>query len=523
VKVEFKCLPLTSIRLDPDLSNDVLEITETSTYDESLVKGYIDVQHDFKFTDFIRVWENDQKYYLVENYACYKAHQSFYFGNPGKQVECIILSDATKFQIQEHTQRIKDLREAKLPPHLSRLLTLKVILLAEPNLQFSDFQRMRGVTGKVQSDKGRQLDRDYKLATSDHFFCGLMGIKNLSERPLKPKVGEAIYNYGFCANRLVKILGTNREAIEIFHEHYNQYIESVRQRRHPQDFDVKPIFEWSNLYDADEVILLAEASARKAGYLPLSRAEDRDIEWNIDRSIAHDIKIPVFNFNQRDHGLINVKRLAEFEYKSGIMHFSAKSHLGRIKPTKHGDPIRVKSRDIDPSYESPMNNFEFDSPYFEWVRHNFALSFCVRHRLLKSVGLRAEIFGFADYRPNSTTTYEFASDKFNVWYEDEFIQRMVFKSASLKAEYHPRFKVYYSIKTFLESHSLKAALTNIQITFKDFCLQVFAYVFNEIDLVEEIKKVKGRALYEVLGEATPSELEALIKVVEKMRNEHAAP
>jgi len=525
MKVETNLLPLNSIHIDPELTPDALEVTNVATADEQIVRGYIEILHDYAFTEYIRVWRDQNQYFLVENYACFKGHQTVHADNPNQNIDCIVLSDATKEQVLEHSSRMRELSMSKLDSHLSRVLSLKLLLMANSALTYEDFKRFRNVIGKAQSEEGRKLDRDYKIAISDHFFCGLMGIADLKAKPLKPNLDHAIYRYGFCANELVRILGTDTKAITVFHEKYQEYIEDVRLlRSHPPDYDGKPIYQWTDIYDSDHVVALAEAAARDEGVVTQTRGEDNDQEWKIDRTTSHDIRLPAFRFNQRNIDTRNIKRLAEFEYKSQIMYFSARSHLKRIKPFHHGGFIQVKSKDIDPNYESPMNNLEFDSPYFDWVRKSFMLSYCVRWRLLKSIGLRVEYFGFPDYKPASTTTFTDASAQFNDWYQSEFIGKMVFKSRSGQVEQHPRYRIYFSIKNILEFNVLeeiqKYGPTPQPITFKDFCNKVFRSVFESLDLEDKVIREKGRALYDAFGDTSPDELKEFIEFLAERRSQN---
>lgn len=524
MKVEFNFLPLNAIEVDPELTCEALGVAHVATADEQVVNGYIGIQNDFRVTDFIRVWKSGNQYFLIANYSCFVAHQKFHSDNLGQKVGCVILSDATKIEIQEHTERMKILSEIKVNSHLSRLITVKLLLLAGST--YEDLKRFRGIIGNAQSERGKMLERDYKLASSDYFFSGLLGVKDLKARPIKPDLDEAIYPYGFCANKLLSILGTNERAIAVFHEKYFEYLEDVRLRSRPEDLDVKPIYLWTNVYIPEVVIELAEAAALGSGYLPPTRSEDKDQEWKVDRTITHDIKVPAFNYNQRDIDVRNIKRLAEFEYKTGIMNLSARSHIDRIRPIRHGDLIRTKNKDIDPGYESPMNNFEFDSPYFEWVRRRFMLAYCVRWRLLKSIGLRAEHFGFPDYKPSSTTTYKTASARFNDWYQTEFLGKMVFRSRCGQAEHHPRYRIYFGIKSMLElavlEESQKFGIKPQPVFFKDFCREVFHYIFENMDREDALNKFKARALHEAFGETTPDELKALMEFLTVRRNQISA-
>ena len=441
--------------------------------------------------------------------------------SPGQPVQCVVFTEATRFQVKEHSARMRELLEANVRSHLGRVLSVKSLLLADPELDYEDFKRFRNVIGMAQSKEGKKLERDYKIAVSDQFFLGVMGINDLSQRPLRPSPDQASYTYEFCANKLVPILGVNTKAIEVFHDKLDKYLADVRRRPHPPDFEVKPIHKWKPFYDPDQIVALAENSVRESGYVPNLRMEDKDQEWRIDQ-IGSKVKLPPVEFDRHDLAVPNIKRKVDLCYKSGIIHYSTKSDLAKMKPRHHGDPISIRNRDLDPGYESPMKNLEFDSPYAEIIRESQYLYYSARPRLIKSLGLRADRLGFDDYNPNSESTYTKAASSFSKWFDDEFLGKIFVFSRLPKPEDHPRYRVYSKILEILKLFALHEGTSDTTksdgVKFKDFCNQVFRQVFEMLDAEDEIQRAQSKMLFDVLGPISTDELSSIQNFIIKMRN-----
>lgn len=489
MKVSLETLRLNALEIDYEILPEASESKGVIANHDELIKRYIEIQQQFQISELIRVWKDGDCYIVIQNYTCLKAYQKLYADSPEQKIACLVISGTTRPEVIEYCARIKELTSARIPSHLARLLQVKILLLNKPNLGFEEFKAMRGVVGRVQSKEGKQAERDFKLASCDLFFCGLLGIEDMGKRPLIPDVGKAIYPYGFCANQLLGHLGEDKEAIARFHEEYLKYTSDLEAKPHSEDEDVKPIFERST-YSQIDVINIARWAA---GYrhTVLIGPEDRDQEWVIESAPDGSVKIPNFNFVKDPASNLNFKKLVEAAYKSQLLSRNSLKTIRAIKPRQHGS--RASFGEADMPSSGLMEHVDQISSYLDFIRSERVLYYAVKSRLLKSLRLSPGAFGFADHSPNQKSTWNQIFNSFDQWFGIEFVGNIVRRSGFI-LEDHPFFFSYQTIQRYLVMRANGPSVGVVEVSFGDFVIELFSHLFAVLDARERNEDALARSL-----------------------------
>lgn len=492
LKINLELIRLNALEIDSEILPEASESKGVILNHDELIRRYMEIQDRFQVSDLVRVWKDQGRSIVIQNYACLKAYQKLYADVPEQKIACLVISEATRAEVIEYCLRIKELTSARTPSHLERLLQVKILLLNNPNLTFEEFKEMRGVVGRVQSKEGKQAERDFKLASSDLFFCGLLGIRDMGERPLLPDVGEALYPYGFCANQLLGTLGNGQEIVARFHEEYLKYISDLETKPHSEDEEVKPIFTWSS-YNQNDVLNIARWAA---GYRHSvqNRPEDRDPEWMIESGQDLSVKVPSFSFIKSPSSDPNFKKLVEAAYKSQILSRNSLKVIRAVKPQKHG--VRASFGEVDLPSSGVSEQVDQVSSYLNFIRYERVLYYAVKSRLLKSLRLSAGSFGFVDRNSNQKLTWDQIFYSFDQWFEIEFSGNIVRRS-DFTIDEHPLFFPYQTIHQYLEARKNSSSANGSETSFNDFVLELFSHLFMVLDAKERNEDSLARSMLPV--------------------------
>ena len=103
--------------------------------------------------------------------------------------------------------------------------------------------------------------------------------------------------------------------------------------------------------------------------------------------------------------------------------------------------------------------------------------------LLKSIGLKAHLFGFQSYAPNEVTSFSSAYSSFCNWYEKDFMKNILVNLGG-RRQVHFLSTAIDSIRSYL----LLKEHDPSEVTFADLIQSLFRYVFTELDRQDEIEK-----------------------------------
>jgi hypothetical protein len=425
--------------IDYELLPEAAEREGIDPKHDEAIRRYLEIIDRFEISELIRVWDDGERLLVVQNYPCFRSYQKLYRENPSAKVACLVLSGGSRADVIQYGMMVKELTSAQIPKQLSRLLQLKILMIHNPKITYEEFKYMRGVVGKMQSKEGKEAERDFKIASSDYFFCGLLGIDDMAKRPLAPNLGKAIFTYRFCYERLLRVLGHEVDAQKRFQAEYDQYISGLRMGNRSADEEVRPIFTWQN-YNAEAVAHIATAVA---GFRNgrIFRPEDQDAEWKVEGAADLSVKISAFNVARNAVSDAGFRRLVEAAYVAQLLYRNFIKLIRAIRPARHG--VRCSFSDADLSTNPLIEVIDQIGGYEKFVRSERVLFYSNRGRLFKSYGLVVNAFGFVDYGLGQTTTWKQISNSFEQWFNTEFLQNVVRRSGYLP-ERHPR---HFTFKT----------------------------------------------------------------------------
>ena len=499
MKPDPRFIPLNQILHDVSLTIVAHEGEEVAP-DYERVRQYLRMQEDFSFSDCLLVWENENRYYAANNYELLISLRQFYHDNSSEEILCIVISGATKMEIIEYSHRVTLLAamesgNKKTKPQNRRLLTLRSFIEAnrdlirvQPAVIYEDVKRFFNLIGKSRTPAGEQLRKDFYLARNDILMCGLLGLESLSEGNFKPDLTKAIYTYETCVNKLIPEFNlsdesdtTSQARLAQFDKEHREYCRNVASQGTLKKNLVKPVYKRPEFSQKVFLEILEKCSGKKTKV-----AKSITSNWLIE-STDDEIIIGNHKVHRRKNERENIKRHVEGAYKSFIYGRAERSFLKRAGPANHGQEMRS---------EDSINKLEFDSfDYFEFIRRYKVLYYCDPVLLLKVIKLRPSWFGFEFGSPENETAYSVAFSKFSDFYQKRFVA-MAERKGFLVVK-HKLYEIYHSIRTFLE---LGVARED-KVTFDDFMLALFTFVFSRLDDLEDVKNRELQAIRLALGDA----------------------
>ncbi len=490
--IEFKTIPLNEIRIDPLLTPKALAIPRHIEADPVIKQKYIELASRFDYREPLKlgcIFDEKLNPCLLSNFECYEALQDLYYQNPSELVQVIVITFSDQINRKAVSTQLAALERGE-QPYLIRLYELRQYIQLELDAQM--IRRIYGIY-RSASAEGKQLRRDMAIAKHDRFLSHILGNQadtidqnTQSSQFLKPNLGNATLPYTF-ALRLLKILGSDNNAISEFLNHLETYLAELRKSHMSPEEETKPIHQWS-AYNRTRIESFARAVAGSRSIPNYDAEQLADYNWDLrfdERSGAY--LIPQTEFNVHDRSDQNMKRIVEIAYKANQLSKSLKAHIKRIRPVRHGSKLKIGDSSVEARIPISSNIPKLeDTEYLIAIREDKVLRFCNRSHFLRSTHLWPGIFGFESSEPNSVSTYESAHKGFENWYNNSFLAD-VFRYHQNNAPGHPFYSTYIAIQLYLS----RRANDPTSITFSDFFNEVFSYVLTSHDKDYEAKKMRA--------------------------------
>lgn len=485
IKFQYKKIILSDIQVEPSLTPESLERKDFCSFDRARVKTYQSLLSEMQDIEILKVWDDGRQLVLLENYEYYKALIDLKL-DKNREVPCLVLHGDQVADIKRIALKLNNLRSSE--QHLSRCIQLKILI--DEGVDEFELRNIYGVS-KSASPEARKFQRDCRLIRHSQMFSRVLGVDTRlpADEWLTASGRNPTLQYSL-ALQIISKMPDRDSVIERFDVLYSEYLKDIEGSQIYEDEATKPIFQWSR-YNRNHVLDLASTAIREqkdGGYeSAILDRNELDRKWAIEHNEAtHETHIPSLKINLGSKKTENLKLLLEVLYKTEKVHYSLLSYFRRINPVAHGDPVRVKSSNIAPLYDTSSNAFKFeDLSYFELVRRLKVLHYCNRELLLKSVKLKPHHFGFPNTQPLVRKAYKEINTSFISHLETSKKSILASDSADTGSDLA---SIYKYICEFLAVKSE----TIVSVSFSGFIKELFSYVFFKIDAEKMAEDEKVR-------------------------------
>jgi hypothetical protein len=484
LKPSFEKVLLKTIMVKPEITPKVLQ-TDTIKPDKGIQESYIKLMREMGYREPLKVAHLDDKYILLTDYEAYAAYQDIYCREPDIEIECIIVPCTSDLEIKKLSVFLSHFQAAR-DSHLTRLLNLD--LLVRCSLSTMEIRELMNAT--AAADK-RQLQRDLRLIRSPQMLGRVLGINNYERERTEPLLGAILQVKIFKADMTAKQaelyltkMRDDPEIIKVFLTAYDEEKDHLRKFSMTAEEETKPFYNWRS-FNFPQMLKLAESIAISGGY-PENYSDDKaDQTWAVcSYDELGDYHVPEIQFNLYDRSPKNIKKMISVAYRAELLANSLKGHIKRIRPIKHGAPIKVEK------IEAPSNTPNFEHrDYLDVIREYKAILYCERDLIFKILKLRPSNFGFDSYRFDCVGSYVEAFSEYQKWWDKTFLIEVVRKYFR-NPERHPHFPVYRLINDFLILHQN----TDGPIIFADFFNSLFAHVMKELDNAHKLQEMNSKTL-----------------------------